>query len=90
MPRTSYADARKRVAKWRSIRRSNREDATVKAMRKEAKAGDKLLRAAREDIEAAGFNDERHYFSGGIPSYCACGSVADHNAIFDKLIGRVK
>lgn len=82
----SIEDARKLVARKRSVRVSNKHDPALAAHRKAIKPRLRAVERAAKRIEAAGFNEASHYHPGGVPSYCACGSVADHNAAFDKLV----
>lgn len=44
------------------------------------------VKRAEPMIEEAGFNTAAHYWPGGVPSYCMCGTVQDHNAKFDRLV----
>ncbi len=80
------ADPRKMLAKWRNARRRRKLDPAVRERDSLWAERGKQIKRAEPLIEEAGFNLAAHYFPGGVPSYCMCGAVADHNAAFDKLL----
>lgn len=80
------ADARSRLARWRQARRRRKLDPTLKARDEAWKKRAAQIDRAEPAIEAAGFNEAEHYYPGGVPSYCRCGSVADHNRRYDEIL----
>jgi hypothetical protein len=80
------ADPRKILTRWRQVRRRRKLDPAAKARDKVWGERMKKLRRAEPAITEAGFMEAAHYFPGGVPSYCMCGTVQDHNQRFDKLV----
>lgn len=79
-------DPRGILARWRQVRRRRKLDPAQKARDAAWKVRAKQIDRAAPAIEAAGFNNAAHYWPGGVPSYCMCGTVADHNARYDEIL----
>lgn len=83
------ADAKSRLARWLLVRRRRKLDPALKARDAAWKKRAAKIDRAEPALEAAGFNLAAHYFPGGVPSYCMCGTVADHNRRYDEFLEAV-
>lgn len=79
-------DAKKTLKRWQAARRRKKLDPGQGARDKAWRKRMKQIEAAEPRLEEAGFNLAAHYWPGGMPSYCMCGDVGDHNARFDKIL----
>lgn len=77
-----------RIHRRDAVRRRMESDPEWKGRQEAWDERIELIMKAKEPMSAAGFDRADHYHPGGVPSYCKCGTVSEHNAHFDEILRR--